>query len=71
VQDELQKLWQNVTPETQVLIQDGAVVLVALLGGHFLGAIVARALRAKNFDAVLRLPGSPPPLTDANGSWTA
>jgi hypothetical protein len=67
VQDELQKLWQNVTPETQVLLQDGAVALVALVGGHFLGAIIARALRAKNFDAALRLPGSPPPLADANG----
>jgi hypothetical protein len=56
--DELRTWWQNTTPETAVLIRQGGVVLVALLGGHFLGAMVGRALRARNFDAALRLPGS-------------
>jgi hypothetical protein len=60
VLDELKTWWQNTTPETQATFQDVAVALVALLGGHILGAMVARALRARNFDAVLRLPGSPP-----------
>jgi hypothetical protein len=58
--DELQNAWQNITPDTQAAIQYASVVLVALVGGHFLGGMVARGLRAKNFDAVLRLPGAPP-----------
>ena len=56
--DELRTWWQNTTPETAVLVRQGAVMLVALLGGHFLGSMVTRALRARNFDAALRLPGS-------------
>src|SRR5438874_7920444 len=56
--DELRTWWQNATPETAVLIRQGGLVLAALLGGHFLGSMVARALRARNFDAALRLPGS-------------
>jgi hypothetical protein len=65
--DELQNWWQNTTPETQALIQEGGVVIGALLVGHFLGSIVARALRAYNFDAALRLPGSSPPAAEAVG----
>lgn len=56
--EELQSWWQNLGPETQEALQTGSLVLVALLGGHFLGAMVARALRARNFDAALRLPGA-------------
>jgi hypothetical protein len=56
--DELQTWWQNTTPETRTALQTGGLVIAALLGGHFLGAIVARALRARNFDAALRVPGS-------------
>src|SRR5262249_15218356 len=56
--DELQRWWQNTTPEMQAAAQTVSLVLVALLGGHFLGGLVARALRAQNFDAALRLPGT-------------
>jgi hypothetical protein len=61
VLDELRTWWQNMTPETQAALQTAGLVLAALLGGHFLGMLVARALRGRNFDAVLRGPGSPPP----------
>ncbi len=56
--DQLQTWWQNSTPETQAALQEGSLLLVALLGGYFLGSIVARALRARNFDAALRLTSS-------------
>jgi hypothetical protein len=61
VLDELQTWWGKATPETQAAIQTGGLVLGALLGGHLLGLLVARALRARNFDAALRAPGSPAP----------
>ncbi len=57
--DELQAWWQNTTPQLRAIIQSGGLVITALLGGHFLGSIVARSLRAKNFDAALRPPGTP------------
>ncbi len=59
--DELQTWWQNTTPETQAALQEGGLVLAALLVGHFLGTMVSRGLRARNFDAALRLPGSSEP----------
>src|SRR5579871_6494071 len=58
--DELQTWWQNTTPETRTALHNAGLVVVVLLGGHFLGAMVARALRARNFDAALRMPGSSP-----------
>lgn len=58
--DELRNWWQNASPETQAYVQDGALVLGALLVGHFLGAMVARGLRARDFDGALRLGGTPP-----------
>src|SRR5262249_32742549 len=58
--EQVQTWWQNTAPETQAAFQEGAVLIVALLGGHLLGKSVARALQAKNFDAALRLPGSEP-----------
>jgi hypothetical protein len=58
--DELETWWQNITPQTQTALLDGGLALAALLVGHFLGAMVARALRARNFDAALRLPGTEP-----------
>jgi hypothetical protein len=68
--DQLRTWWQNTTPEVQAAFLDGGLVLAALLGGHFLGAMVARALRARNFDAVLRLPSSSPPSPEAERGFT-
>jgi hypothetical protein len=68
--DELTTWWQNTTPQTQAYIRDGAVVLVALLGGQFLGALVGRSLRARKFDVALRLPGSPAPAPEAAHGFT-
>jgi hypothetical protein len=66
--DELITWWQDTDPQTQLYLQDGALALGALLIGHFLGSMVARALRARHFDAALRLPHSPPPgLEDERG----
>jgi hypothetical protein len=59
VLEELQTWWQNLGPEVQEAIRTGGLVLAALLGGHFLGVMVTALLRSKNFDAALRLPGSP------------
>jgi hypothetical protein len=58
--DQWQSFWQNVTPEMRIYVQEGGVLLLALLGGHLLGKTVARALQAKNFDVALRLPGPQP-----------
>jgi hypothetical protein len=58
--DQLQTMWQNITPEIQAYCKEGSVLLLALLGGHLLGRAVSRALQAKNFDAALRLPGPEP-----------
>jgi hypothetical protein len=68
--DQLQDWWQNLTPETRASFWDGSLALAALLGGHFLGALAARALRARNFDAVLRLPGSSPSAREADHGIT-
>jgi hypothetical protein len=68
--DTLQTWWQNTSPEIQAAFLEGGLVLAALLGGHFLGAMVARALRARNFDAVLRLPSSSPPSSEAERGFT-
>jgi hypothetical protein len=70
VLDELQTWWQNTTPETRAALQDVGLALAALLGGYFLGTMVARALRAWNFDAVLRLPASSPPGVEADRGFT-
>jgi hypothetical protein len=70
VLDELTTQWLNLTPETQTALQDGVLVVGALLCGLFLGAMVARALRARSFDAALRLPGSSPPSPEADRSFT-
>jgi hypothetical protein len=70
VLDDLQTWWQNLNPQTQAAAQYGSLVLGALLIGHFLGGMVARALRARNFDAALRLPGSSPPPAEADRNIT-
>ncbi len=55
--DELRAWLQNLTPETLEGLQTIALVIAAILGGHFLALMVERTLRAKKFDAALRLPG--------------
>jgi hypothetical protein len=61
VLDELTTWWQTISPETQTTLQEGGIVVAALLVGHLLGVLAARFLRARNFDAALRLPGASPP----------
>jgi hypothetical protein len=53
--------WQNTTPETKALVQDAGLAAAALLAGFVIGSMVGRALRAKNFDALLRISGSAEP----------
>src|SRR5438132_12365253 len=64
--DELQNWWQSTTPEMRVPLQQGSLVLAALIGCYVVGSMVARALRARNFDAALRLPGSSPPVPEGS-----
>jgi hypothetical protein len=65
--DELRSWWQNVGSDNQALLQDVGVVLVALVGGHFLGVIATRMLSSKNFDNALRLPGTAPGAAPQHG----
>src|SRR5262249_58986354 len=58
--DDVLNWWQEIPAQVQTAIQTGGLLAVALLGGHFLGAMTGRALRAKNFDAALRLPSASP-----------
>ena len=58
--DQLQTWWQELGPDMSVGLRQGGLALAALLGGYFLGSFVARMLRARNFDAVLRLPNTAP-----------
>jgi hypothetical protein len=58
--DELQTWWQSTAPETQAIVQAVSLIVVAIVGGHYLGGLVERVLRVHHFDAALRLPGSPP-----------
>ena len=50
---QLETWWQSTTPETQAYVWDGGLALLALLGGHIFGSMVARALRARNFSVLL------------------
>jgi hypothetical protein len=52
--------WHDLGPGTHQTIKTIGMVLGALLAGHFLGSMVARTLRNKNFDLALRMPGSAP-----------
>jgi hypothetical protein len=70
VLDELTTWWQNLTPEALDTLQDVGLVLAALLAGHVFGTVAARALRARHFDAALRLPGASPPAPDGDGGFT-
>lgn len=62
--DELRAWLPEITPEKLQSLQTIGLVIAALLGGHFLGAMVERALRARKFDLALRLPGSSPAGTE-------
>jgi hypothetical protein len=53
--EQLQSWWENLTPEMRGYILDGAVALGALLGGHWLGKLVGRFLRAGRFNALFRV----------------
>jgi hypothetical protein len=68
--NELQNWWQNTTPEMQATLRFGGIVLAALLGGQLAGMIVARVLRARNFDLALRLPRSSSADADADNGFT-
>ena len=65
--EQLQDWWQSASPDLQALIQDGIVVLGAFLGGLFLGGVVVRSLRGRNFDAALRPPGTRPAPGEEHG----
>src|SRR5689334_18888631 len=67
--DQLQTWWQQVPPDVQAVLPTVGVVLGALLGGYVLGKIMAGVLHARNFDAVLRLPGASPD-PDADHGFT-
>jgi hypothetical protein len=64
------ELLQDLSPEMQTLLQEGGLVLIALLGGHFLGTLAARALGTRNFDAALRLPGPVAPKSENDHGFT-
>jgi len=68
--EEVLAYWNELTPEIKAAIQLVGVIAVALLAGHVVGAMVARTLRARNFDAALRLPTSSPVTPDAEHSIT-
>src|SRR5262249_31579069 len=55
---ELQNWWQATGPQTQANIREGRLVVIVLLAGYLLGNMVARHLRAVNFDGLVRLSGS-------------
>jgi hypothetical protein len=68
--DDLQTWWQNTIPNPHAAIPEGCLMLVALVGGYFLGTIMARSLRARNFDGALRLPGPSPAGSEAGRGFT-
>jgi len=57
--NDLQSWWQNATPDTQTLIWNGGLAVVALFGGWIVGAVVARILYGWNFDGFFRLSSVP------------
>jgi hypothetical protein len=64
--EQWQTWWQNSGLETQTTIREGVVLVLALLAGHLLARAVAGYLRAHNFDAALRLPGSSAPSSESH-----
>src|SRR5262249_37661621 len=65
--NELQTWWQNTTPELQIALHCGSVALAALLPAYLLGNLVVRALRARKFDAFLRVPSAEPRVAEEDG----
>lgn len=57
---ELLSWWQNLNPQVRGYALDVAVVLGALLGGHVLGVLAGRFLRARRFNAIFRVTGPTP-----------
>src|ERR1700676_2517329 len=68
---ELQSWWQSLNPEMRGYLLDGAVALGALLGGHIIGVLVARMLRARRFDSLFRVTGPTPEYLDDGRGITA
>lgn len=68
--DEVQVFWQNITPDMRDTIQTIGLAIAALLGGHILGSMVSRSLRAKKFDLALRLPSTSPEGAEAEHGFT-
>ena len=68
--DEVQVFWQNITPDMRDTIQTLGLAIAALLGGHILGSVVSRSLRAKKFDLALRLPSAAPEGAEAEHGFT-
>jgi hypothetical protein len=66
----LQAWWQSLTPDSQALLRDGAVLLGAFLAGQVLGRVVGQKLQATNFDASLRVPWSQPSTGELTESQT-
>jgi hypothetical protein len=65
--DELQIWWQNISPEMQAVVQAVGLAIAALVVGQFVGVMTARTLRARNFDALLRLPSTSLPADPDSG----
>jgi hypothetical protein len=61
---------ENLTPEMRTALREGGLVLAALLCGQVVGSMLTRMLRARNFDALLRLPGSATIVRDAGHGFT-
>jgi hypothetical protein len=53
----VQSWWQNLSPQYRAYILDGGLALGALIGGHLLGVLVGRFLRAYRFNSLFRVTG--------------
>ncbi len=67
---EILNWWNSIPAEVKSGLQTGGIVLAALLVGYFVGSLVSRILRHRNFDAALRLPGSRTAETDSARSFS-
>ena len=56
--EQLQSWWQNLSPQYRTYIFHGGMALGALVGGHILGVMVGRFLRARRFNSLFRVMGS-------------